>query len=308
MSQLSIAGFTNLGYRYHSLSFEPIDADLAGQVAVITGATSGLGLETARSLADLGAEVVIVGRNELKLQEARTSIEGEVRTKVADLSLLEEVRGLADELLQEEQRIDLLINNVGVLLPEKRLTAEGLETTFATNLAGHFLLTNRLLPRLIEATPARVISVSSGGMYSELLQPEDLQFDRRPYRGTVAYAGTKRAQVILTEMWAKRLPSSKVVFHAMHPGWARTPGVAQSLPAFNRIMQPFLRTPAEGADTIVWLAAEERSLASSGDFWFDRRIAPTHLSESTKETPQARAKLWAYLVEVTGTDVLAHAQ
>jgi NAD(P)-dependent dehydrogenase (short-subunit alcohol dehydrogenase family) len=303
MNKSAIASFTNLGYRLHSLRFSPVEADMTGKTVVVTGSTGGIGLESVRALSKLGARVVIVGRNEQKLASAAESIEGEVVAQQADLSLLAEVRQLADRLIESTQRIDVLINNVGVLLPERTETDEGLEMSFATNLAGHFLLTNLLLPRLAESGTARVISVSSGGMYAARIDPSDLQFIRRRYTGKAAYASSKRGQVILTEMWAERLPGRKVVFNSMHPGWAKTAGVADSLPVFNKVMRPLLRTPAEGADTIIWLAVAEEPGSGSGRFWFDREEAPTHLMDSTQETAADRAELWTELARVTGADL-----
>ena len=303
MNKLGIASFTNLGYRLHSRRFTPIEADMTGKTVVVTGSTGGLGLESARSLSRLGARVVIVGRNEQKLASATESIEGEVMALQADLSLLAEVRQLAGRLTESSPKIDVLINNVGVLLPERTETDEGLEMSFATNLAGQFLLTNLLLPRLAESGPARVINVSSGGMYTARIDPDDLQLIRRRYTGKAAYASSKRGQVLLTEMWAERFPEREVVFHSMHPGWARTAGVAESLPIFNKLMQPLLRTPAEGADTIIWLAVADEPGRVSGRFWFDRKEAPTHLNDSTRETASDRSELWTELNRATGADL-----
>jgi NAD(P)-dependent dehydrogenase (short-subunit alcohol dehydrogenase family) len=303
MNKLSITSFTNLGYRLHSRRFSPVEADMTGKTVVVTGSTGGLGLESAHCLSRLGARVVIVGRNEQKLASAAEGIQGEVIAQQADLSLLAEVRQLADRLIESNPKIDVLINHVGVLLPARTATQEGLEMSFATNLAGHFLLTNLLLPRLAESGPARVINVSSGGMYAARIDPDDLQFSRRRYTGKAAYASSKRGQVILTEMWAERFPGREVVFHSMHPGWARTAGVAESLPVFNKLMQPLLRTPAEGADTIVWLAVAEEPGRVSGGFWFDRKEAPTHLTDSTRETAAERLEVWIELARLTGADL-----
>ena len=304
MTKLRIASFTNLGYLLHARGFEPIDADMNGKTVVVTGASGGLGLETSRQLGALGARVIMVGRNEGKLREARETVDGPASIEVADLSLMADVRDVGERILKSEHRVDVLVNNVGVLLPEREMTNEGLEKTLATNLAGHFLLTNLLTSRLLESPPARVINVSSGGMYSEKIEPDDLQFAGREYSGTAAYAHAKRGQVILTEMWAERFPDRRLVFHSMHPGWVATAGVAQSMPTFNKVMKPFLRTPEQGADTIVWLVAAEESAASTGHFWFDRTMAPTHLMDSTKEKPEDRIRLWDALVALTGSDVV----
>jgi NAD(P)-dependent dehydrogenase (short-subunit alcohol dehydrogenase family) len=299
VNKFHIASFTNLGFRLHSREFQPIEVDLSGKTAVVTGATGGLGLETARSLAALGSRVVIVGRNSAKLDAARQLIDGDITTRRADLGLLGEVRTLATGLLESEPQIDILVNNVGVLLPERQVTSEGIEKTLATNLAGHFLLTNMLLPRLIGSAPSRVINVASGGLYSQRIRPDDLESENGDYSGAAAYARTKRGQVILTEMWAARYAGTGVTFHSMHPGWARTAGVAESLPTFNRIMNPFLRTAAQGVDTIVWLAVSPDAGRNSGKFWFDRQEAPTHLTDSTRETESDRFALWARLDQIT---------
>jgi dehydrogenase/reductase SDR family member 12 len=300
MSKLSIATFTNLGYLAHARNFEPIDADLSGQTIVVTGATGGLGRQASLQLAHLGARLVAVGRDPAKLEALTSESDGEVIAMRADLSMMSDIRDLATRLIDSEPRVDVLINNVGVLLPERIETDEMIETTLATNLAGQFLLTNLLIPRLSESAPSRVVMVSSGGMYGERVRPDDLGYSRGNYSGASAYARTKRGQVILTEMWADRYAGSGISFHAMHPGWAKTEGVKRSLPVFNTLMKPLLRTPAQGADTIVWLASAKEPGMTTGRFWFDRRPAPTHLIESTRETLEDRRRLWDNLETLTG--------
>jgi dehydrogenase/reductase SDR family protein 12 len=302
MSLLSIAGFTNIGHWLHSRHHEPVTTDLTGKTVVITGGTGGLGRACARAIAALGARTVVIGRDRQKLNAAESEIDGDVATYEADLSLMSEIRDLAGRL-EEEDRIDVLVNNVGVLLPERTETSEGLETTFATDLAGHFLLTNLLIPRLVAGGGARIVNVTSGGMYSQRIRPADLQFQRREYSGTAAYAHAKRGQVILTEMWARRLDGSGVSVHAMHPGWANTPGVAASLPMFDKLMRPFLRSPEQGADTMVWLTADPEPAAITGELWFDRKVAPKHLVDRTRESESDRQNLWDRLVAITGSDL-----
>lgn len=307
MNVLSIASFTNLGYRLNSARYRPLDQKLAGKTVVVTGGTGGLGLSAASGLAELGARVAIVGRNREKLETARNAIDGEVAIYQADLSLLSEIRDLAERISDRERRLDVLINNVGVLFPGRHETREGLEASFATNLAGHFLLTNLLVPKLSATSPSRVVNVSSGGMYSQRIRPDDLQSERGAYNGSTTYARTKRGQVILTEMWAERLKQLGVVVHSMHPGWARTKGVRSSLPKFHTIMGPLLRSPQQGADTIVWLASAPEPGQSTGRFWFDRSPVPTHLIASTKETAAEREDLWERLALLTDSDVDAAA-
>jgi dehydrogenase/reductase SDR family member 12 len=130
-------------------------------------------------------------------------------------------------------------------------------------------------------------------MYTQRIGGDDLQSARGEFDGATAYARAKRAQVILTELWARRLEGRGVVVHAMHPGWADTPGVETSLPRFYRLTRPLLRTPEQGADTIVWLGAADEPGRSTGRFWHDRRPRPTHLLPWTRETRQEREQLWA---------------
>ena len=182
----------------------------------------------------------------------------------------------------------------------RALSPDGIELTFATNVLGPFLLTNLLLPLLERSAPARIINVSSGGMYTQRIRVDDLQSARGEFDGATAYARAKRAQVILTELWARRLEGSGVVVHAMHPGWADTPGVETSLPRFYRLTRPLLRTPEQGADTIVWLGAADEPGRSTGRFWHDRRPRPTHLLPWTRETRQEREQLWARCAQLSG--------
>jgi NAD(P)-dependent dehydrogenase (short-subunit alcohol dehydrogenase family) len=211
-----------------------------------------------------------------------------------------EVRSLADRLLKALPAIHVLVNNAGALFPERDVTAEGIERTLALNLASPFLLTTMLIPRLIESAPSRIITVSSGGMYTQGISLRDLQSERPPYRGTIAYARAKRGQVVLTEMWAEELEGTGVVAHAMHPGWVNTPGVDASLPRFRRVVGPLLRTPVQGADTIVWLGASSEAAETSGSFWMDRRARPTVYLEKTRTSEKKRRELRARLEELTG--------
>ena len=294
----SVVGYTALGYRLRP--HPPIRNDLSGRVALVTGATSGLGRRAATDLARLGATVIVVGRTEEKTHAVADAIRNEtgnphVRVEIADLSSMAQVRALADRM---EAPIHLLVNNAGVLLSDRTETDEGFETTFATNLLGQFLLTNLLIDKL--EPPARIINVSSGGMYTQPIVVGDLQMKQGRYDGAVAYARTKRGQVILTELWADALRNRGIVVHAMHPGWADTPGVSSSLPRFYKLTKPLLRTPAQGADTIVWLCASDEAGRCTGKFWHDRRPRPTHRLPNTRETEVERQSLWRQLAELSG--------
>lgn len=299
-----LVGFSNLGYHWHKRTWKPLAVSMRGRTVVITGATSGLGRAAAQQLAELGARVVLVGRNPDKAEAARREIvaatgNDDVAVALADLSLLADVRRLAQQLLKDEPRIHVLVNNAGVLLNRRATTAEGNEATLATNLLAPFLLTQLLLPRLSESTPSRIINVSSGGMYAAGLALDDLQYEKTTYNGTRAYARTKRALVVLTELWADQLKRSGVVVHAMHPGWADTPGVAGSLPGFRTITRRLLRTAEQGADTITWLAASPEAARANGLFWLDREPHVTHVFPGTDPTPEERQQLWEALTRLT---------
>jgi dehydrogenase/reductase SDR family protein 12 len=255
-------------------------------------------------MAGLGARVALVGRNADKLRTSaeRVSAAGphEAAAYRADLSSIDEVRRVAAEILVGEERIDVLVNNASVLAPERSTSVDGFELTLATNLLSTFLLTNLLIPRMVESAPSRIITVSSGGMYTEALDVDGLDMADEDYAGAAAYARTKRAQVVLTEMWAEILTGTDVVAHSMHPGWVSTPGVAASLPTFRKVMGPLLRNADQGADTIVWLSADPDALESSGQFWLDRQPRATHRLKRTEAGDAQAERLWDFLADATG--------
>lgn len=280
--------------------------DLSGRTAVVTGATSGLGRAIAEQLARCGAGVVLWGRDREKTERVRSEIGASVRSTlldvaIADLADPESVRSAAAAVLASHDRLDVLVHNAGALSAERRTNAAGHEVTIASQVLGPFQLTSLLLGRLRSSAVARVITMSSGGMYAAPLTVDRLEMGS-DYRGSEQYARAKRAQVTLNEMWAAVVPASEVVFHSVHPGWADTPGVQEALPGFRRLMRPVLRTPAEGADTTVWLAADNAALESSGGFWHDRRRRSIHRLASTRrsDTPQRRSELWEWCVANTG--------
>ncbi len=310
-----VTSFTRIGHDLRSRVdgwAAPAAGSMAGRVVVITGGTSGLGRVAARELAELGASVVITGRDAKRTAavaaELSTATGTAVEAETADMGNLAEVRSLAARLVARHPAIDVLVHNAGALSNERRITSDGIEQTVASQVVGPFLLTSLLLPALRAAEPSRVITMSSGGMYASNVEVDAIEMDAASYKGAEQYARAKRAQVTLNEMWAERFGSSGIVFHAMHPGWADTPGVEESLPTFRKIVGPLLRTPEQGVDTLVWLAADTGEPSStSGSFWLDRRRRSLHRLPTTRrsDTPERRAELWGWCVERAGVDPAA---
>ena len=301
-----IAGYTRVGYRLRRGMWSAADLQpMNGKVVLVTGGTSGLGLAAAEGFARLGATIWLPARSKQRGKRARAQIMArspgsDVRVDLCDLSDLKSVRRFTELLGGETGRLDVLVNNAGALAGERTLSVDGIELTFATNVLGPFLLTNLLVPLLEKSKPARIVNVSSGGMYTQRIHPDDLQMTHEKFDGPTAYARTKRAQVILTELWAQRLLDIGVVVHAMHPGWVDTPGLESSLPRFYSLTKRLLRTPREGADTILWLGAACEPARSSGGFWHDRRERPTHRLPQTKQTREERERLWAECERLSG--------
>ena len=299
-------GYTKIGFRVRrALGWEPLEPGcMRGRRVIVTGANSGLGLASARTLRALGAHVHIVVRDRGKGESAAEQIdghgEGAVDVEVCDLSSLSSIRSFATRFSSSHRGLDVLINNAGVMTDERDLSVDGHELTYATNVLGMFVLTNELLGQLVSAAPSRIINVSSGGMYTARLDVGDLESGRGDFDGPSAYAHSKRAEVVLTELWAERLRGWGIVVHAMHPGWADTPGVQRSLPRFHRVTAPLLRSPEEGSDTISWLAAAAEPAQSTGLFWHDRRPRSTHRVPWTRESEADRRALWEACVRDGG--------
>lgn len=252
-----VGGFSRLGYQYRRRTAGWQKYDLSGLRLLITGGTSGIGLAAAETAAAQGATVAITGRDPGRLKAAGVGL----RTFACDASDLAASTAMLSDVVDSLGGLDVLVHNAGALDHEYHVTPQGFERTYAVHVLSPFALTARALT-LVQ----RVITVSSGGMYSETLDPDTLQMSSSDYDGVRAYGRAKRAQVALTAEWARRFPDGPV-FSAMHPGWADTPGVRHSLPTFRKFTRPILRTPAEGADTVLWLAATD---VPSGRFWLDR--------------------------------------
>jgi len=279
-----------------------------GKRVLVTGANSGLGYAAARTLLAAGAEVLISVRSEEKAEDTRRRLEADLGrdlgellvTDLLDLDDLTQVRAFAERRLAEDAPLDAVVHNAGALFAEKAMTVDGLERTYQAHVVAPFLLTTLLLPKLAATAPSRVVTVTSGGMYAEKLVTARVDSPGE-YRGTVAYARAKRAQVVLTREWARRFGDTGVTFHVAHPGWALTPGVESSLPGFRRVTGPILRDPDEGADTIVYLAISEE-LDGSGRLWHDRRPRSEHKVPWTIADRGEAGELWARVCRDAGVE------
>jgi NAD(P)-dependent dehydrogenase (short-subunit alcohol dehydrogenase family) len=300
-------GFTKIGpavrRRLPTWPADPAPGSLGGRVVLVTGATSGLGLATAEGCARLGAVVHLVVRDEAKGRRVRGEIEravpgAEVYVDRCDVSDLDDVRRFAAEL--EVERIDVLVHNAGAMPAERTESPQGHELTMALHVLGPVLMTELLRP-LMNGHDARVLFVTSGGMYGQKLRADDPEYLRGDYSPTTAYARSKRAQVELLPVLGGRYALGRIGVHATHPGWADTPGVVESLPTFHKVTGPLLRDAAGGADTTVWLAAVQPQ-PRSGHLWHDRAIRSTHLLPTTRTGGTERDRIWQWVRQATGLE------
>jgi dehydrogenase/reductase SDR family protein 12 len=295
------ASFTQIGYRWRRLGWERFTPDFRGQRWLVTGGSGGIGEHLVLAAARAGAEVVAVARNPAKLEAVRARATaagiGGVSTEACDFTSQADTERLLARLQAAGRQIDVLVNNVGVLLDDLELTAEGREASFATNLLSHYQLTEGLLRRRLLAEPGGcVINVTSGGSYNAPLLVAWLNVtDPQRYSGVVAYGLAKRAQIVLNQHWRNRHGGRGVQFYVMHPGWADTDGVKRSLPRFRRILRPLLRDAVAGADTALWLAGRRPAQPEHECVWFDRAVRPAHVFARTRVTQDTPQSLVAYL-------------
>ena len=274
------------------------------KVVLITGGTSGIGEAAATALAEMGAKVVVTGRNREKGENAVEEIRCEsgnekVALMLADLAVQAEVRRLAEEFKERYDRLDVLINNAGLIQSRRTKTPDGIETTLAINHLAPFLLTNLLLDFLKKSTPSRIITVSSEAERWGKMDLDDLQSERR-YRGFPVYGKTKLANIMFTYELAERLRGTGVTANCMHPGSVntqfgknnRSPGVL-----LFRAFKPFMRAPEQGADTLIYLAASPEVEGMTGKYLSDRKVKASS-DESYDES--LRKKLWEASEELTG--------
>ncbi len=278
--------FSAIGFRRRSRKWAATPMDFSGQVWIVTGATGGIGRAIALGAERCGARVIAVARSVDKLR----TLEG-LETAQVDLASTREVRAFVAAF---SEPVNVLVNNVGVMLHEHSLTAEGHEMSFATNILNHFVLTEGLHAKGLFKPDGLVVNMSSGGMYGSPLKLQEMDAtDLQHHDGLTAYAMHKRAQVELTKWWNAQWQGEPAV-QVMHPGWVDTEGVQSSLPIFSKVLRWWLRDAQQGADTALWLAATRPPVPDSG-IWLDRELHPEHAFSMTKKSPHTAADLAAYL-------------
>jgi dehydrogenase/reductase SDR family protein 12 len=289
--------FDRLGFQRHSIGFDPADleVDLYGRRCLVTGSGEGIGYQAALALADLGAEVVLLCDESEQAEEAATSIRestGNRRVTVREFDLTKNSSIDAAITDLRKSPVDVLVHCAGTF-SEERLTSEGgAELSFAMHVLGPHRLTSGLASALESSDDARVVWVSSGAMLTRRLNLDDPNWVEREYDSAVAFSETKRAQVVLAELWAEAFDGTSVRVNSMHPGWVDLPIIRSSMPLLRKWAKPMLRSPAEGADTIVWLAASHAAEGRTGRFFFDRQSVRTLWLPMTHEARDDRDRLW----------------
>lgn len=284
--------------------------DQSGRTVVVTGSNTGIGLETARVLAERGASVILACRNAEKAEEAvrriqATASRGKVRAVSLDLSDLASVAAFAAQVQAEETQLDLLILNAGVMIPPHQRTRQGFELQFGTNHLGHFALTAALFPMLAKTPASRVVVVSSGAHHQGEIVLDDLQFERRGYRRWPAYAQSKLANLLFMRELSKRVRRAglDVLVTAAHPGWTAT-DLQRTMPLSRIGNALFAMKPADGA--LPTLRAAVDPAATQGSYYGPGRFfelngppVPVGMSERAKDDAMA-ATLWSKSEELTG--------
>jgi NAD(P)-dependent dehydrogenase (short-subunit alcohol dehydrogenase family) len=276
---------------------------MEGRVCIVTGASSGIGKETTRGLARIGATVVLACRDRQRGEAARREIAADTGSDalaVMDLDLRSQasVRAFAEQFAANHQRLHVLVNNAGLFTARRTLTVNGVETTFAVNHLSPFLLTRKLLPLLKVSAPSRIVNVASEANQLGRIHLDDLNLERR-WSGFRAYCQSKLANILFAAELARRLPPN-VTANALHPGGVRTNLARRGGGWFGvgfRLAWPFLISAAKGADTVVWLASSPKVESVSGRYFEKRR--PIEPNPIARDLTVAR-RLWEISESLTG--------
>ena len=273
---------------------------------LVTGATSGIGQETARELAGTGARVIVAARSEEKARDTVASIRSstgneQVDYLLADFASLDQVRGLADRFSDRYDRLDVLINNAGAVFLRREESADGYEMTFAVNHLAPFLLTNLLLDKLRASAPARIVNVASDSHVNATLDLDNLQSEQ-DFSIMKTYGRSKLANILFTYELARRLDPGQVTANVLHPGFVSTGMGSNNVPGwvgglFKGITSLFARNVAQGAETVVFLADSPLVNGVSGKYFVDKEAVRS--SNLSYDQTLAR-RLWEMSAEMVG--------
>jgi NAD(P)-dependent dehydrogenase (short-subunit alcohol dehydrogenase family) len=269
---------------------------MKGKTVAMTGATSGIGAIAAEKLAAMGARIVFVARDPTRAKETLARLEAKGpglghRAHLADLSHIAETKRAGAEIAAEQPRIDVLVNNAGAIFSARRVTAEGLEMTFALNHMAYFVLTAAVSEKLAASAPARIVSTASDAHSRAKLDFDDLQ-GAGSYRAFKAYGRSKLCNILFTRELARRLAGTGVVANCLHPGFVATRFGDSAGGLLARVMplaRLFATSPEKGADTIVYLASSPDVETISGEYFVKRSVAVP--SAAAQDDASAR-ELW----------------
>jgi NAD(P)-dependent dehydrogenase (short-subunit alcohol dehydrogenase family) len=277
---------------------------MQGKTVVITGATSGIGLECAQQLSAMGARIIVLGRDQKKAEKALEKLENGKRHQsvIADLSAQEEVREVASQIRSQVPEIDTLINNAAGVFSKWQLSRDGIEKTFATNHLGHFLLTHLLWPSLEQSSSPRIINVSSHGHYKGKIYFDNLNL-KDNYFILRAYAQSKLANVLFTYELDRRKPHDDLTTNCVHPGLVDTAIGTKGTSWLAKLAWNYRRRsgvpPEKGARTIVHLAADKAGAAHTGLYWYDMQPMTSSVASYNREDAK---RLWEVSKRLCGID------
>lgn len=271
--------------------------DLKGKICIVTGSNSGIGKVTALEIAKMGATVIMVSRDRNKGEKALEEVRNlsgnkDVELMLCDFASQKSIRKFAEEFKSKYQKLHILVNNAGLILTEKTITEDGIESTFAINHIGYFLLTELLLDVIRESTPARIVNVSSDAHKTGHIDFDDINFERKKYSSIGAYCNSKLANILFTRELAKRLKGTKITVNCLHPGvissnfGSNTSGILGFL---VKIAKPFFTTVEKGAETQIYLATSPQVDDVTGEYFSKKKVAYT-TSEANNEG--IAKKLW----------------
>jgi NAD(P)-dependent dehydrogenase (short-subunit alcohol dehydrogenase family) len=272
--------------------------DVKGKTILVTGATSGIGLEASVELARRGARLVLVGRDPEKTRRSVDDVKArgnssDVTSLLCDFASQASIRKLAADYRAAHDRLDVLVNNAGAVYKSRTVTVDGIEATFAVNHLGYFLLTNLLLDLLKKSAPARIVCVASAGHYRGTMNFDDLGYERGGYFIMRAYGRSKLGNVLFAAELSRRLAGTGVTANSLHPGgvatniWTGAPNYAK--PLINFLLRPFLISAQQGGETIVQLAADPAVEGVTGKYFSNKK--PKTPSALARDEALAR-RLW----------------